>query len=231
MIQKILHKCSRILIVDATHHSITGEEWYEYLAYDTAFGLVHRHLRKGRECTWGYRKMLSELEDVGYKTRIIVSDGGTGIYSALRCFSLTERHQRCHVHILRDVRTGLRIPKRGMRKNLRKYYLYRYAKLVLDARTEKQRQQRWKQFERAVLIMWCPQGDGEKNVIRSFIRVQYTAFTFLRYKDIYDIPTTTNQLEGYISHLNTRIKTMRGFKNSTNAELLLNAIHFYRRSS
>lgn len=200
------------------------------MAYDTSHGLVHRHLRKGRECTWGYRKILTELKDIGYKPNIVISDGGTGMYSTLRHFSLLDRHQRCHVHILRDLRTGLRIPKRRMKKNLRKFYMYKYAKLVLDARTEQQKQQRWKQFERVVLIMWQPQGDGEKNVIKSFARILTPAFTFLRYKDIYNIPTTTNRLEGYISHLNARLKTMRGLKSSANAELLLNAIHFYRRN-
>lgn len=211
-------------ILDATHHAIGGEEWYEYLAYDTVSGLLHRHLRKGRECTWGYRKLLEDLEEAGYVPAVIVSDGGTGLASTIRYFGFTI-HQRCHVHILRDIKTGFRMPTKRMKSTLRKYYIYKYAKLVLGARTEKQRQLRWKHFERVLFKMWSPQGDAEQNVVKAFIRVLPNAFTFMRYQHTYQIPTTSNQIEGYISILNTRLKTMRGIKNSANAELLLHAIH------
>ena len=75
-------------MLDATHHSIGGKEYYEYLALDTEIGLVNRHLRKGRECTYGYRVLLEELELQGYVPEVIVSDGGKGISSTLRYFEL-----------------------------------------------------------------------------------------------------------------------------------------------
>lgn len=168
---------------------------------------------------------MSELEEHGYKPGVVVSDGGTGIASALHYFEISI-HQRCHVHIMRDMRTGFRMPKRRMKSTLRKYYLYKYAKLVLDSRSWDQRKIRWKQFERVVLKMWPPQGDAEKNVVKAFVYVQKKAFTFLTYPHL-DIPITTNRIEGYISNLNTRLKTMRGLKSSANAELLLNAVHFF----
>jgi len=215
-------------LLDGTHHSIGGKEYYEYLALDTKIGLIHRHLRKGRECTYGYRILLEELEDVGYIPEVIVSDGGKGIASTLRYFELNV-HQRCHIHILRDLRHGLRIPKRGLRKNIRKYYLYKYCKLLLKSNNEKEKQLRWQHLQRVVLKMWIPLGDAEKNVIKSFVRSLKPAFTFLEYQDYYHIPKTTNELEGYISQLNTRLKTMRGLKSPANAELLLNAIHYFRK--
>ena len=213
-----------MLIIDTTHHSIGGKEYYEYIAFDTWFGLLHRHLRKGRECTWGYRILLAELEKIGYKPYVVVSDGGTGIFSMLRLFSLENRHQRCHVHILRDMRVGFRMNLKRMKSALRKYYIYKYAKLLLDSRTDEQYSLRWKHFQRVVLKMWNPQGDGEKNVVKAFVKVLDKAFTFTKFSDV---PTTTNQVEGYISNINTRLKTMRGLKSPANAELLLNAIHHY----
>lgn len=127
---------------------------------------------------------------------------------------------------MRDIRTGFRMPQKRMKQTLRKYYIYKYAKLILDSRTEKQKKNRWKQFERVVLKMWCPQGDAEKNVIKAFIRSINNAFTFLTFEHLHTIPTTTNKVEGYISHLNARLKTMRGLKSPANAELLLNSIHW-----
>jgi transposase-like protein len=186
-------------------------------------------LRQGSECTYGYRKVFEDLERAGYTPLVVVSDGGTGIYSTLRHFEIPE-HQRCHVHLLRDLKTGLRMTPRRMRKDKRKWYLYAYAKLLLDSRSFKERELRYRHFQRVVLQMWPPKGDGEKNVIKSLVKTLPKAFTFLETKNHYlDIPVTTNLVEGYISRFNARLKTTRGLKSSANAELLLNAIHLNLR--
>lgn len=223
-----MQKTSRVLLLDAKHIKIRGKKYCEYLAYDSQLGLAHRHLRKGSECTWGYRIILTELRGIGYRPVVVVSDGGTGIFSALRAHNIII-HQRCHVHILRDVRTGLKMSKKNWRKDRRKYFIYRYIKLVLDARSEIQLHQRFSQLQRLVLQMHNPHGQVEKNTLKAFIKNLDLAFTFLSYENIYSIPNTTNQIEGYISRLNARLKTTRGLKSPTNVELLLNAIHYYLR--
>lgn len=120
-------------------------------------------------------------------------------------------------------------PKR-MRKDKRKWYIYAYAKLLLNARTHEQREIRYQHLQRVVLKMWPVKGDGEKNVIKSYIRNLDKAFTFLTHqKTVPNIPVTTNLVEGYISHFNARLKTTRGLKSSANAELLLNGIHLVLR--
>lgn len=159
---------------------------------------------------------------------MVVSDGGTGIYSALRHFGI-KRHQRCHIHLLRDLKTGLRIHAKRPKIVLRKYYCVRYAKLVLAACDECQLKLRLKHFERLVFTMWPAWGDVELNAIRSFLNTLPLAFTFMQYQKLWNIPRTTNVLEGYISCLNTRLKTMRGLKNPANAGRILNAIHYFLR--
>lgn len=218
-----------MLLVDAKVIFISGTKYCEYLAFDKDIGLVQRHLRQGSECTYGYRQLFEDLQLAGYIPIAVVSDGGTGIYSTLRHFEINE-HQRCHVHLLRDLKTGLRMSPKRMRKDKRKWYIYAYAKLLLDSRSEDQKQLRYQHFQRVVLKMWQPHGEGEKNVIKSFIRTLPKAFTFLKTRHKYThIPTTTNPVEGYISRFNARLKTTRGLKSSANAELLLNAIHLSLR--
>lgn len=214
--------------MDGKHISIKGKEYCEYLAVDTKFNLAHHYLRKGHECAYGYRRLFGALYEAGYEPWVVVSDGGPGIYSTLKRFGIF-RHQRCHIHILRDLRTGLRIHARQMKIVLRKYYIYKYAQLVLKATTEKQRDERLKHFHRVTTIMWPVTGDVEKNTIKAFIKTLPLAFTWLDYDGIWDIPKTSNLVEGYISQLNTRLKTMRGLKSPANAELLLNAIHHFLR--
>jgi transposase-like protein len=158
----------------------------------------------------------------------VVSDGGTGIYSALRAVGV-KRHQRCHIHLLRDLKTGLRLHGKRPKAVLRKYYCVKYAKLLLNASDIFQLTLRLKHFERVVFTMWPGSGDVEFNSIKGFIRTLPLAFTFMDYQKFLTIPKTTNILEGYISHLNARLKTMRGLKSPTNAGRILNAIHYFLR--
>lgn len=214
--------------MDGKHIAIKGVEHCEYLAMDTKVGLVHRYLRRGHECAYGYRRLFSMLHEVDYEPHVVVSDGGPGIYSTLRRFGIL-RHQRCHLHILRDLRTGLRIHARQMKLVLRKFYVYRYARLVLRATTVRQRDARVRHFQRVVTTMWPVAGYVEKNTIKAFVKTLPLAFTWLEYEGIWNIPKTSNLVEGYISRINSRLKTMRGLKSSANAELVLNAIHYFLR--
>lgn len=214
--------------MDAKHVPIKGQDYCEYLAFDTKVGLVSRTHREGGESTWGYREIFRELQAAGYEIKVVVSDGGTGIFSALRAFGI-KRHQRCHIHLLRDLKTGLRIHAKRQKSVVRKYYWIKYAKLVLSSNSENQLALRLKHFKRVVFNMWLGGGDVESNSIKGFIKTLPLAFTFMDYQKFWDIPKTTNVLEGYISHLNTRLKTTRGLKSSAHAERILNAIHYFLR--
>ena len=159
----------------------------------------------------------------------MVSDGGTGIFSALRHFKI-KKHQRCHVHLLRDLRTGLRMHGKRPKSVLRKYYCNKYAKLLLAANDEYQLTLRLKHFDRVISVMWPASGEVEANAIKGFLNTLSLAFTFMGYRKFLDIPKTTNALEGYISRINVRLKTMRGLKSPANAGRILNAIHYFLRS-
>lgn len=215
-------------MVDGKHIAIKGKEYCEYLAIDTKVGLIHHYLRPGHECAYGYWRLFSLLYENNYEPWVVVSDGGPGIYSTLRRFGLF-RHQRCHIHILRDIRTGLRMHARQMKIVLRKYYFYKYAQLVLKSTTIEQKEIRLKHFLRVVNIMWPVAGYIERNIVKAFLKTLPSAFTWLEYDGIWNIPKTSNLVEGYISRINCRLKTTRGLKSSANAELLLKAIHYFLR--
>lgn len=228
MVKKNFKRASGLLVIDAKHAPVKGTDYCEFLAYDTNIGLIGRCHKKGGESTWGYRQIFKELQTAGYVIRVVVSDGGTGIFSALRHFGI-KRHQRCHIHLLRDLKTGLRMHAKRPRIVLRKYYWVKYAKLLLAANDEFQLALRLKHFERVVFAMWVGGGDVELNAINGFIKTLPLAFTFMDYQKLWNIPKTTNVLEGYISNLNARLKTMRGLKSPANAGRILNAIHYFLR--
>lgn len=199
------------------------------MGYDTKLGLIGRCLRKGGESTWGYREIIMSAQEAGYQVKAVVSDGGTGISSALRHFKI-KKHQRCHVHLLRDLRTGLRMHGKRPKSILRKYYCNKYAKLLLQANDEYQLALRLQHFDRIISVMWPASGEIEANAIKGFLNTLPLAFTFMAYRKFLDIPKTTNALEGYISRVNARLKTMRGLKSPANAGRILNAIHYFLRS-
>ena len=207
---------------------VKGVGYCEFLAYDTNIGLINRCHRKGGESTWGYREIFKNIKSIGYEVKVVVSDGGTGIYSALRHFGI-KRHQRCHIHLLRDLKTGLRMRGKRPKIVLRKYYWVKYVKLVLSSSNDSQLVLRLEHFKRVVFTMWVGGGDVELNSIKGFIRTLPLTFTFMDYQKLWNIPKTTNVLEGYISHLNARLKTMRGLKSPANAGRILNAIHYFLR--
>lgn len=202
--------------MDGKHIKIKGIKHYESLGLDTKIGLIGRNLRKGGESTWGYREIIEAIQETGYVIKAVVSDGGTGITGALRHYGI-KKHQRCHIHLLRDLRAGLRIQRKRPKNILRKYYCNKYAKLLLNSNDEYRLELRLKHFDRITSTMWPASGEVEVNVIKGFINTLPLAFTFMAYRKFLDIPRTTNILEGYISHLNTRLKTMRGLKSPANA--------------
>lgn len=220
---------SGILILDGKHIKVKGVKYYESLGLDPGLGLIGRCFRKGGESTWGYREIIRTVQEAGYQIKAVVSDGGTGIFSALRHFGI-KKHQRCHVHLLRDLRTGLRMNNKRPKSVLRKFYCTRYAKLLLAANDEGLLTLRLKHFDRVISVMWPAYGEVEINAVKGFLNTLPLAFTFMDYGKFLDIPKTTNALEGYISHLNARLKTMRGLKNPANAGRILNAIHYFLRS-
>lgn len=202
-----------------------GVKYCIFLVFDTNIGLVDCLIQIGSENSFGYKKILRRLQDNGYIIKGIVSDGGTGIFLTIRYFDI-KIHQRCHVHLLRGLKTSLKMSSRRMKLNIRKYYIYKYAKLVLDSISESQKESRLKHFYRIINIMYPSINPVEINTIKLFIKNLKLAFTFMEYNYL-KIPKTTNIIEGYISRLNTRLKTTRGLKNIENAKLIINGINYF----
>lgn len=208
---------SPLAIIDAKHLRIRGKKHTLFLATDAKGKCLGSILLPGGETKAGYSLLLRQIQGL----QAVVSDGGTGITSLIREKGLA--HQRCHVHLLRDLRNGLRISRLKRKRPIGKTMIAKAARLLLRARDEKTKAHRLAHLERIAWIMYDGWGLTERETIRGFIRKFPLAFAFLRHPEL-TIPTTTNHVENLIGRIEARLKTMRGLKSLRSAELYIDAL-------
>jgi len=211
---------SGILILDGKALSIRGEKYCEHLVWDTGAGLLKRRLCPGKESPQVFDDLLQELLEQDIVFRAATIDGLPGLTQVLQTYGIYV--ERCHIHMLRDLKTGLQLKRFSHHPgNRQKRILSRYCHLLLHA-TPETFLLRWKHLERIIEANVFGLSPIHHNVLLRFKKACRFAFThFLDPR----IPTTTNRLESYISHFNARLKTMRGFKKAENAERILIALH------
>jgi len=211
---------SGILILDGKALGIRGKKYCEHLVWDTGAGLLKRRLCSGKESPQVFDALLQELLEQGIVFTAVTVDGLLGLTQVLETYGV--HVQRCHVHLLRDLRTGLQLKRFSHHPgNRQKRILHRYCKLLLDSSPETFLL-RWKHLERIIEANVFGMSPIHYNVLLRFKKA--CRFAFSSFIDP-RIPNTTNRLESYIGHFNARLKTMRGFKKPENAERILIALH------
>lgn len=209
-----------ILLLDGKALSIHGQKYCEHLVWDVAAGLLARRLCPGKESPQVFDDLLQEVLQRGIVFTAATIDGLPGLTQMLEAYGA--HVQRCHVHLLRDIKTGLQLKRFNNHPgNRQKWILHRYCRLLLHA-SPATFPLRWQHLERLVEVNVFGLNPIHHNVLERFRKACRHAFThFVDPR----IPTTTNRLESYISHFNARLKTMRGFKKAENAERILIALH------
>lgn len=212
---------SGIVIMDGKGLSIGGEQYCEYLIWDTEAGLIARELHPGKESPAVYDRMLWLLQIRGVAVDTATTDGLHGLRGVLAKHEILP--QRCHVHLLRDLRVGLQLRKyTNTAGNRAKRILYRYCQHFLRQTDPEAFEECLRHLERHLSHNILCINSILFQAFRRFMRSSKFAFQHLSDERI---PTTTNALENYISRVEARLKTMKGFKNPENAHRILIAIH------
>lgn len=214
-----LHKCiasaSRILLLDATPIRILGRSKVVVIAYDTSIGVVGNLIRN-KETKNAYKTIFRRLIEVEYIPICVVSDGYSGLISAIKEQKLP--HQRCVVHLLRDLEKllGKRVGKKLKGINRRIYITIKdlWCTKKIEDIPEKIREIKKTDF-------------GRKEWILKWVwRVLPSAVLHLSYEE--NVPYTTNLLENLNGQIKQRVKTMRGIKSKKSFHNFLK-IFFYLR--
>ena len=213
------------IVLDGKSLSIRGKDACEHIILDADGVLLARALEMGRESAEVYSYLIDQLKADGVHLNAATTDGLPGLEKMLHGQHLI--HQRCHVHLLRDVRTGLQLTTRHRYKRLtpanrQKRVLFRYCHLLLQS-TPETYQLRMAHVARCITHNFFLLNSIQLQALRRFLRTAQKR-GFWHFHDE-EIPTTTNAVENYIGRLQTRLKTMRGFKKFENADRILDALH------
>lgn len=213
---------SGILIVDGKFVKVRGHAQkipfifgIDYLTHDIPVAQLSIS-----ESTDAFDRFFEKLKDVGYPLRIVVADDRSSLEVALKRWYPEAIIQRCQCHYMENIRQ------------------------ILHTRTDETHRHFFNSLKKHVFDEYQ---DGEKlNAALQHVFEKHAAQNTLRqailvdidkrrtelfaYKNIPDCPSNTNLIELYNSHLNGRLKTIKGFKSFQAAERWLNAYIIRRRT-
>jgi transposase-like protein len=210
-------KFSRILIVDAKYVKIKGYPKKTAFIWAIDYGthdIVYQRLTHS-ENTLAYLTMFQFLKGCGYDLKYLVCD-------ELECIrdAGTIVYPKCHVQIcIKHYKAN--IFKALDRFNSRDMDFFRQAGELFKSHNEKE-------FSYRGVRLFKEFGDRKKyrNILMGIDLKASILTTYLRFMDC---PSTSNLIELYNSHLEARLKSIKGFSSPEYAELWLNAYVMNRR--
>ena len=163
--------------------------------------------------------MFRLLKAIKYPLRIVICDDSSAIRLALKRSYPIAKIQLCHNHYFENLRQHLSI------------------------RTEEEYQPFFYDLKKAFKVKYHPKKREAKFshinykyardnevLLRIMVDIERRTDELFSYKTIKNCPATNNIIESYNSHLNGRLKTIKGFDSCTSAERWLNAWMIRRRT-
>jgi len=213
---------SGILVMDGKYVAVKGFDrkipflfGIDYLTHDIPFGALYV-----AEDEVSFSRFFAQLKGLGYDLEIVVADDRAGLKKALAKVFPYARLQLCHNHYLENIRRTLRV------------------------RTE----ERYRHFFNSLKLHVFTEGVDEESVARGLAHVKAhhakgsvlledilrdirdRSDVLFSYRERLDCPNNTNLIELYNSHLNGRLKTIKGFQSFASALCWLNAWMIRRRT-
>jgi len=185
----------------------------DFLTHDIPIGILALS-----ENFQAFYKIFSILKSLGYPLQVVICDEAPAIKPALELVYPRSRIQLCHNHYLENIRKYLNI--RTEEKYRRFFYFLNKAFSMNFT---------WKERKSLLFEIYLKFGKDEllEDIMADIMRRKDELFTF---NHIPKCPRTNNLIEVYNSHLNARLKSIKGFKSFHTANLWLNAWMIRRRT-
>lgn len=205
------------------------------MVYRRSKNLLILHISvAGREVRTKIARDLTHLHKIGYRFAGLVSDGGTGIVSAITTVYPHTPHQICLAHMHRAITSSLgRYPKDRRVRALRKLADHVWRIESVEAlRWWVHELEIWKETHILYLLETRRDDTGKRwyihKGVRKALRIMFKlpsiSFTFLRHPLL---PKTTNELEAQFGHLGKRWLAHRGLKTQRWESFMRWFVYFY----
>jgi len=213
---------SGILIVDGKFVKVRGYNQkipfiygIDYLTHDIPVVQLSK-----AESADAFDTFFKKLKDCNYPLKIVVADDRSSIDAALKRYFPEALIQRCQGHYLENIRQLLHTRT----DETHRHFFNSLKKHVFDEYQDNDT------LEKALRHLRAERYEG--NPIREAIllSIEERREELFAYKKIPDCPSNTNLIELYNSHLNGRLKTIKGFKSFHGAERWLNGYTIRRRT-
>lgn len=217
--RKYCAKFCGILVVDGKYIRVKGYErkipvlyGIDYLTHD-----IPTYIFSQAENYQTCRSFFTSLRLLKYPLQAVVSDDNVNIYQAAASVYPQSVSQICHNHY-----------KEGIRQNLSVRRDETYVPFMRSVEELFKKRRSKEEFAHVAGKIYYRYKDDPRcvSVLVDIQRrlPQLTAYMYQKH-----IPRTTNLIESYNSHLEGRLKTIKGFESFTHADRWLNAYFLKRR--
>ena len=187
----------------------------DYLTHDIPYG--HLYVAEDQ---MSFSHFFQKLHTLGYDIEIVVADDRAGIKKALHKVFPHALLQICHNHYLENIRVALRV-------RTEERYRHFFNSLKLHVFTEGKDGE---SIDRGLAHVLEHHAAGRPTLEAILWNIKHRQDVLFAYLKLRGCPNNTNLIELYNSHLNGRLKTIKGFQSFQSAERWLNAYLIRRRT-
>jgi len=213
---------SGVLIIDGKYTKVKGYKQkipfiygIDYLTHDILFGIL-----SSAEDKETFLVFFQTLKNLNYPLQIVVADDRSALPLALKQVFSDIPVQLCQNHYLENIRRVL-----GLRTDLtHQYFFNSLKKYVFD---NYENEEKLNIALHHILSERCENNLIRRSIVMDISRRREELFT---YKTVSQCPNNTNLIELFNSHFNARLKSLKGFKTKSHADLWLNGLLIRRRT-
>lgn len=187
----------------------------DYLTHDIPYG----HLYVAED-EMSFSHFFQQLYILGYDIQIVIADDRAGIEKALHKVFPHALLQICHNHYLENIRGALRV-------RTEEQYRHFFNSLKLHVFTEGRDEE---SIDHGLTHVLEHHAEGNARLEDILWNIRHREDVLFASLKLPGCPNNTNLIELYNSHLNGRLKTVKGFQSFQSAQRWLNAYLVRRRT-
>lgn len=212
-------KFSGILLVDGKYIAVKHQERKIPVLYGvdyTTHDIPHYRLAEAENYST-CKRFFESLKLTSYTLQAVVCDDNVNIYTAAQHVFPQVAIQLCHVHFLRNMRSLLDCEQNTSHAQ----FFHSLCGLLIRKRSKDD-------FERTASLLFSQFSTDSvcSGILIEVAKKQSLLQGYLSHKGT---PTTTNLIESLNSHLQARVKPLKGFESFHHADVWLNGYFLKRR--